>query len=209
MTHPLWPFQSTAAAIATLLRPHAEVVLHDLSNGEIYFIANSVSKRGPGDPSLTSLSAEDEAQNAVIGPYPKTNWDGRSMRSITAILRPAPGAAPLGLMCINLDISQFQALESLARGFSSFAEDTDKPSTLFGTDWREEANEIVGQFLCDRSLTLASMSRDERLELVRLLDEKGLFDIRNSMPYLAQITHLSRATLYKTLKQARTPEFTR
>jgi predicted transcriptional regulator YheO len=206
MTHPLWPYQAVSDAIATLLRPHAEVVLHDLSNGEIYFIANPLSKRVPGDPSLTELSATEAREGTVIGPYPKTNWDGRAMRSITAVIRPEAGAEPAGLMCINFDVSQFQALESLARGFIAFAEPSDKPSALFGPDWREEANEIVGQFLCTQAVTLASMSRQERLELVRLLDEKGLFDIRNSIPYLAQITHLSRATLYKTLKQARSSE---
>jgi predicted transcriptional regulator YheO len=203
MTHPLWPYQSAADAVAALFKPHAEVVLHDLSTGKIYYLANGFSKRTSGDPSLSELENDHPTEQNVLGPYPKTNWDGRSLRSITAVLRPDPDADPIGLMCINLDVSAFHALAGLAKSFLAFADAQPKASALLGADWREEANEIIGQFLCDHALTLASMDRQQREDLIGLLDQRGIFDIRNAIPYVAQIMQISRATLYKTLKHIR------
>ncbi|MET0254726.1 MAG: helix-turn-helix domain-containing protein, partial [Luteibacter sp.] len=73
----------------------------------------------------------------------------------------------------------------------------------FRNDWREEINDLVGQFLTDHGTTLAAMGIEEREALVRQLEARGLFSVRNAAAYIAPLLGLSRATLYKTLKAVR------
>lgn len=198
----LAPFIPVADAIAVVLRPHAEVVIHDLGTGTIRHIANRLSPRDPGDDSLADVGDIESLDDAVIGPYAKTNWDGRRLKSVTAVLRDGRNRA-VGLLCINVDVSMFESLHALTRDFLRFADTEAKPSALFRNDWREEVNDIVGQFLTERGTTLAVMGIDEREALVQLLEARGLFDVRNAPSYIAPLLGLSRATLYKTLKAVR------
>lgn len=98
-------YKPIAEAISLLLFPHAEVVIHDLSNGCIGAIFNNLSKRSVGNESLLDeMNKLSEAQD-IFPPYFKTNWNGRKMKSVTAVLRNLRGK-PIGLLCINLDISK-------------------------------------------------------------------------------------------------------
>jgi predicted transcriptional regulator YheO len=195
-------FVPVADAIAAVLRPHAEVVVHDLGTGTIRHITNRLSPRHPGDDSLAELDDIESLDKAVIGPYAKTNWDGRRLKSVTAVLRDGRHRA-VGLLCINIDVSMFETLQALTKDFLRFGDTEARPAALFRNDWREEVNDLVGQFLTDRGTTLAAMGIDEREALVRQLEARGLFSVRNAAAYIAPLLGLSRATLYKTLKSVR------
>jgi D-arginine utilization repressor len=202
MVDHLAPYVPVADAIATVFKPHAEVVIHDIGSGTIRHIANRMSPRKAGDDSLAELDDLGSLDDAVIGPYPKTNADGRPLKSITAVLRDGR-RKPVGLLCINVDVSMFEAMQAMSKEFLRFAEDTPRPAALFRNDWREEVNDIVGQFLGDRGTTLAAMGIVDREALITLLEERGLFDVRHAASYITQLLGLSRATLYKTLKAVR------
>lgn len=202
MPHPLQPHIPVADAIAAVFAPHVEVVIHDLATGTVHHIANPISRRSPGDESLTELESAADPDASVIGPYAKTNWDGRRLKSITAVLRDGRGRA-IGLLCLNVDVSLFETLQAVARDFLRFAEVADKPSVLFRNDWREDVNDIVGRLAAERGARLSALAPDDRMALVAALDARGLFDVRNATPYIAQLLDLSRATLYKTLKDVR------
>jgi predicted transcriptional regulator YheO len=82
LKHTLSRFNPVADAIAKLLHPFAEVVIHDLKKDTIVYIANPYSGRKVGDPSLLDLDpGELNSINKVIGPYETT---GRQ----TAVLCP-------------------------------------------------------------------------------------------------------------------------
>lgn len=193
---------SIADALTKLLHPHAEVVIHDLATEQIAYISNPISHRVPGDPSLTELSPEEIEAGDVIGPYPKTNPDGRSLKSITAVLR-GDDAKPYGLMCINVDVSMVETLHAVLGNFLKAGQEGARPQSLFEKDWREEANDIVGRFLADRRTVIDRLSPQDRSRLIGELDTKGIFNIRNAAPYVARILGLSRATLYKAIKTSR------
>lgn len=202
MVDQLASYVPVADAIAAVFKPHAEVVIHDLGSGTIRHIANRMSPRKTGDDSLAELDDLGSLDDAVIGPYPKTNADGRSLKSITAVLRDGR-RKPIGLLCINVDVSMFEAMQAMSKEFLRFAESAPRPAALFRNDWREDVNDIVGQFLSDRGATLAGMGIVDREALIMLLEERGLFAVRHAATYITQLLGLSRATLYKTLKAVR------
>lgn len=198
----LAPYVPICDAIAGLLRPHAEVVLHDLATQNVFYIANSYSKRRAGDSSLTEPEPAFDLSDDVIGPYSKTNWDGRRLKSITAVIRD-PEGKPVGLLCINYDIEPFAgALEHL-KGLVELPQSSERPSALFSKDWREGVNTIVGEFLAARDVTIAGLDSGDFDDLIAELDRHGVFEIRKVVPYVADLLRLSRATIYNRLGSAR------
>ena len=199
------PYIPVCEAIARLFQPYVEVVLHDLTTEKIAYIANSYSRRKVGDSSLLdSEPGFGEGMNDVIGPYPKSRWDGQRLKSITAVLRDGRKRA-VGLLCINYDVESFSdALQQLERliGLPAAIE---PPSQLMSKDWREAVNSTVGHFLRSRNVTLAGLASQDRDELLETLRAEGLFEIRNAVPYVAEILGVTRATIYNRLRPKQQP----
>ena len=202
MTSPIHAHIPVADAIARLFFPHVEVVLHDLETGQIAHIANGYSRRRSGDASLTDdgISAEGEAD--IIGPYAKRNWDGRRLKSITAVLRDADGKA-IGLFCINQDIETFAALGDQLKALTILPDPAPAASPLMAGDWRETINGVIGDYLSERNTALAGLTGGDIDDLLIRLEARGIFEIRKAVPYVAEILRLSRATIYNRLAAAR------
>jgi predicted transcriptional regulator YheO len=198
MPHPLTPFIPVCDAIATLFSPHVEAVLHDLETGLIFHIANAFSRRRPGDSSLNEAGLASSLDEDVIGPYGKSNWDGRRLKAITSVLRDADGK-PVGLLCINHDIEAFAGIFDQLKSMMEFAAPMPKTSALMADDWREAVNSVIGDFLTEQRTTLSGLTGTDTDGLIALLDARGVFAIRKAVPYVAEILKLSRATIYNRL----------
>jgi D-arginine utilization repressor len=188
-------------ALARLLAPHAEIVLHDLGNDQIHHIANCFSKRRVGDPSLTDIADIDFAAS-VIGPYAKINWDGRRLKSVSAVIRDGAGT-PIGLMCINHDMEAFAGVLDQLTNLLGTPVPMAPATALFSSDWRERINEHIGAFLAARNATLSGLAAEDSQLLITHLETVGIFEIRNATHYIADVLGVSRATLYNRLKLVR------
>ncbi|OBZ97127.1 hypothetical protein ADU59_05450 [Pararhizobium polonicum] len=198
MSHPLTPFIPVCEAVATLFSPHVEAVLHDLESGLIFHIANAFSKRRPGDSSLNEAGLASTLDEDVIGPYGKSNWDGRRLKAITSVLRDAD-SKPIGLLCINHDIEAFAGVLDQLKSMIDIATPMPKTSALMAEDWREAVNSVIGEFLTTHRTSLAGLTGTEMDDLITLLEMRGVFAIRKAVPYVAGILKLSRATIYNRL----------
>lgn len=190
-------YKPIGEAICLLLFPHAEVVIHDLKTGCIGAIFNNLSKRAVGDESLlddmSKLSDED-----VFPVYFKTNWDGRKMKSVTAVLKNQSGKA-IGLLCINLDISKWEEMHLFI--LDLIKPRKEMPDFLFKNDWREKINIYVSSYLKQHALHLESLDRDEKKDLLLALQREGAFDTKNAASYIADVLKISRASVYNYLKE--------
>ena len=188
-------------AIARLLSPHAEVVLHDPATDTVAAIWNPLSGRQVGDPSLLSeLEGMSPAGPDVHGPYPKTLPDGRSLSSVSATVRDAAGTAS-ALLCINVDRTAFDAAAQLLAGFA--APVTGQPKALFERDWTETLNEIVGKYVRERGTPVERLSRVDRVDLLVQLDVAGVFHHRRAVPAVARALGISRSATYQLLAETR------
>jgi predicted transcriptional regulator YheO len=138
----------------------------------------------------------------VIGPYGKMNWDGRRLKSITAVIRD-PEERPVGLLCTNLDIEAFTGLLGQLKELIELPKPAQQPAALFAKDWREGVNAIVVEFLVARNVTLAGLNSEDIDGPLAKLDRRGVFEIRRVVPYVADVLRLSRATVYNRLGSVR------
>ena len=189
-------------AIARLFWPRAEVVLHDVQRDTIHHVANPFSARKAGDPSLVGELDETGLADGVIGPYPKRNFDGRRLKAVMSVIRNDNNGV-IGLVCVNLDIDALASALQQMEQMVSIAQPTPRPLALFGADWREQVNTLVGEFLVEHTATIDRLTSEAIDELLLVLDQRGVFAIRTAVPYVAKVLGLSRATVYARLSVVR------
>lgn len=195
----LAPHLPICDAIAELLSPYAEVVLHDLRTETVCYVANNISKRAIGDPSLLH-EIDFKRTDRLIGPYEKINWDGRRIKSVSAIIRRDRRA--IGIICINVDVSYiFSAMEILG-AIAKVPDHSHKPAALFKEDWHERINEYIQTWTTERKVSVSNLMRAEKRELVRALANDGAFGGRHAASYISRVLGIGRATVYNYLRQA-------
>ncbi len=201
-TYPGWlePHMPLCEAVVALFHPLAEVAVHDIRRDRVVAIWNPISGRKVGDRSLIDELPEYAEGARVIGPYPKVLADGRAITSVSVVLLNAKGARR-GLLCINFDRSPLDATIDLLTRFAAAVEE--RPPELFDRDWREQIALLVDDECRTRRLRGDRLTREQRLALVRLMDERGLFATRNAAAHAGRALGVSRTTIYALLKEAR------
>jgi predicted transcriptional regulator YheO len=189
-----------AETVARLLHPHAEVVLHDLATDRIAGIWNAYSARRIGDPSDID-DVDLSSESPMLGPYEKAGEKGQRLKSISTILRDEAAIAR-AVLCINLDISQFDAAARLLAGFAATPES--RPDFLFRHDIREQVNLLIAEYLKARNVALPALDAAGRTDLIAHLDRKGTFQTRRAVDHVAAALQVSRTTVYVLLRSART-----
>lgn len=188
-----------ADSIAKLFFPYAEVVIHDLAEQRVRYLANNLSRREIGDASGLE-DIERTIADRFVGPYEKLNWDGRRMRCVSSVLFDDAGQA-LGVMCINFNIAVFEDMHSMLGMLLKGAGLVEQPAELFRDDWQERINTFMHGWLQQRQLALNGLTRDQRRELVAALFAEGAFQGKSATHYIANVLGLGRATVYKYLKE--------
>ncbi|NYI04717.1 helix-turn-helix transcriptional regulator [Allostreptomyces psammosilenae] len=190
-------------AVAALLGPYAEVVLHDARRDVVLAVWNPMTARRPGDPSLLGeLDRLEAAGGDVHGPYEKLLADGRRLSSVSAVLRDGDGE-PAAVMCVNLDRTPLERAAAVLTAFA--APSAPRPEPLFEQDWTERVHEIVGSFVRARGRAVERLGRDDRLAVLRELDQAGVFAMRRAVPVVAGALRTSRSTVYALLAELRSP----
>jgi predicted transcriptional regulator YheO len=186
-------------AVALLLGPYAEVVLHDAGRDQVLAIWNPMTRRAPGDPSLLGeLDQMEPSAHDVYGPYEKLLADGRRLSSVSAVLRD-PDGRPSAVLCVNLDRTPLDQAAALLAGFA--APTAPRPEALFEQDWTERVHQIIGSFVRTCGRPVERLGREDRLAILAELDQAGVFAVRRAVPVVASALKASRSTVYALLAQ--------
>jgi D-arginine utilization repressor len=194
-------WEPVCRAVALLLGPYAEVVLHDPDTDRVLEIWNPLTSRGPGDPSaLGELDRLDPSARDVYGPYEKLLADGRRLSSVSAVLRD-DDQRPSVVLCVNLDRTPLERAAALLSAFG--APTTAPPEPLFDQDSSQRVAHVVGAHVRATGRTVERMTRHDRLAVLRALDEAGVFAVRRATPVVAEALRVSRSTVYGLLTELR------
>ena len=136
-----------AEGIAGLLAPFGEVVLHDLKTGKVFALFNNLSKRKLAEESFIGKGELPD----IFEPYIQTNWDGKKFKSTSITLRDDAGE-PIGLLCINIEISPLL----------SFLDVGELPKQLFADDGREQITHFVNHKMRSLKKSRDALTRDEK-----------------------------------------------
>ena len=185
---------SLCDSIVLLMRPLIEIIIHDIASGKIYYINGNLSKRKVGDPSLLAPGEFEKNIDQII--YPKINFDGRLIKSISV---------PIDnkwLICINADASVFSQMKNLGEVFLNTIKES-QPESLFKNDWQEKLHVAIDDFLKKQGLKFDELNHFQKKILAKHLFDLGAFAEKNAADYVANILGLGRATIFKYLKEWR------
>jgi predicted transcriptional regulator YheO len=197
--------------IAEMFGPDCEVVLHDLAalpNSIVAIENGHVTGRRlgdvPTDRMLRSLR-EGEGDTGDVRLY-VSSQEGRILRSLAVTLRDVHGEQ-IGILGVNLDISQMlqaqrtlNAFTGIGRGGADTAAETHE---IFAHDIREVLAGMIAAILAEMGKTPATMTRDDKREVVKRLEERGAFLVKRSAEQVAEALDLSRYTIFSYLKEIR------
>lgn len=194
-----------AVALQRLFNPFCEVVIHDFTDLEhsIVCIEGNISNRSIGGAATDLLLAriksgdtDDDLYN-----YLTSLPNGRLMKSNTIFLRDKSGEA-YGAFCINFEISAFASFRTLLGNFIA-TEDPNDVSEMLSDNIHETIQSLISETLYDLGNGLPIISREDKVDFVARLDNKGIFQVKKAIPILADQLGLSRATVYNYLREAR------
>jgi predicted transcriptional regulator YheO len=196
--------------LAEMFGPDCEVVLHDVRRlpHSIVAIENGgVTGRTvgdvPTDRMLRSLRNLDETQDVRL--Y-LTSQDGKILKSLAVTLRDEDGV-PYGLLGLNHDISEIVQAQRTLANFTSAgslgAGAAAEAGEIFAGDIRDVVAGMVTKILGEMGKTPAAMTREEKMEVVKRLEERGAFLVKRSAEQVAEALDLSRYTIFAYLKEIR------
>lgn len=159
----------------------------------------------------SNLGLEDSSdvlRRDVFGPYEKSGAQGQRINSISSVIRDDEGK-PVGLLCINADYSKFLNAHQLLGELITSTRMEKRPEVLFKNDWQALIMDEIHLFLEKHNVTHDDMTADQRRQLVKQIDDRGLLFARRSVDQLASILEVSRSTLYKDLARVRENDIVR
>ncbi|WP_108649548.1 helix-turn-helix transcriptional regulator [Dongshaea marina] len=189
--------------ISGILGQDHEVAVHDLSNVEssLKIIRNGwITKREVGAPAtdLALKMAKEQNQESFKLNYCSSTEDGRTLRS-SSMLLPTENGAPL-MVCINSDDQRYhRALEALKDLLPEPPKE--KHEEVLNSNVEKVGMDILQDELNRYGSHPDKLSSDEKVEIVRELDKRGLFMIKGFISTVASILDISEPTLYRYLKR--------
>ena len=205
-----------------ILGPDYEIALHELKDdsNEIVAIANGeLTGRHLGSP-LSNKMLEFvagkmyETQDYVLR-FESTAATGKKMCSNSMFIKGRNGELS-GLLCINFDSSRYEELAGrvmdlcsglIAPGVesgTSLIADHNDPSVDemrrgYPTSIAGATASIVSSVVSSYPVEVSRLTQDEKMEIMDILNRKGVFLLKGSVSYVARELHSSEASIYRYL----------
>jgi predicted transcriptional regulator YheO len=189
-----------------------EVVLHDLERPQqsvVYTANNRVTGRQVGqsfDHLVPQVILSKKLDNDMVTNYYFHTGDGRLIKSSTVLLKDFDGKV-VGAMCINIDTTpitrQMEWLQSMIPGAgeepSASAPAEVAPEEM--THVSEVVTELIDKIIGDKDIS--RLRREEKLELIRFMDQRGIFLMKGAVDLVGNRMGISRVTVYSYIDEIR------
>lgn len=214
----LEPYAKLVYFLSAALGDNCEIALHDLTSKDQEIVAisnNPISGREVGaklsNLSLHYLEEKQYLNHDYVMNYKTVGNDGKLMRAATYFIKEEGREMPVGMLCINVNISDLEYLTSTIKKILGIKEEKDiefkmdNPVEILSSPLDEmidmyikECLEKMGfpsYFLAER------LNVDEKIKVVKYLQEKGIFKVKGAIVLVAEKLAVSEPTVYRYLKK--------
>jgi len=201
-------------AIAETFGPDCEVLLHDVSNLENSIIAienGHVTGRKIGSPitdlGLYFLKSDLFKNTDFIANYQTESKEGKKLKSTSVFIRDKQKKV-IGFLCINYALERLSEVRKMIDDFIVATKGVDKE--VSNNERKEEIFTDNIDDLLDRLFIkvkekigkpIEKMQKDDKLEVVRYLQKKGVFLVKGNIDKIANKLNVSRYTVYNYLSE--------
>ena len=205
-------YVAVANMIADTFGDHCEVILHDFSipqNSVVYIRNNVVTNRQVGQ-SFTEYFVKDvllsrKFRDDVSSNYIMKGANGQTIKSSTVLIRDQSEKV-VGSLCVNIDISYMKDLMEKFVSMMGIEEpekepEEEKEEVAVLPNIQEIVDDIIEHTIGDQNID--EMSRDQKIDLIRFMNDKGLFLIKGAADKVAERMNISKVTVYSYLDEIR------
>lgn len=205
-----------AHGLAEHFGPQCEIAIHDvtrdLSNTIVSIENGQISGRAQGDAAsnvvLEALHTPPEELKDQIG-YLTRSSDGKALKSSSIYIRDRSGTLRY-IFSVNYDISSLKAVDELIRGLITTHPATDQ-SGKAEQEKQESApriphtvtellDSLIEHALAEVGKPVVMMTKEDKIRVVRYLNDAGAFLITKSGDRIASVLGISKFTLYKYME---------
>jgi predicted transcriptional regulator YheO len=197
--------------LAKVLGENCEVVLHstdDFENSIVAIENGHLSGREVGgsltDLALNILKDQEELENDYLTNYTGKTYAGKELKSSTYFIRDDNDKVR-GMLCINIDVSKYVKVRDLLNsliGSKHNIEDANKNKDLsenFTSSIEELIDSMIENSIGSKSIPPNRMTAEEKKDITKKLDKRGVFLLKNSVSKVAKKLQTSEATVYRYL----------
>lgn len=214
--HPLLqPYIPLVDFIVQVFGDYCEVILHDLSDMEhsIVAIAGNITGRTVGGH-ITDFGLEIvhnpkyQQENYVLNYSGTTKDQKRKLRSSTYFIRDEEGT-PVGLLCINVDITDFLQAQELVERMVTVDRGAYEPENIpiyeMGTELpistMEDSLQREIDLTCHEG-DVSKLTADEKRQIISHLQMQGYFSLKGAVGLVARHLAVSEQTVYRYLRES-------
>ena len=198
-------FESLMKGLTAIFGTNCEVVLHDLTDSyesTVVMIENGhVTDRRVGDcgSNLGLEVLRGTVRNGDKYGYFTNTRDGRVLRSSSVYIRDGEGKV-IGCLCVNFDVSNLMVADKTIRSLISNGEG-EKEEEFFVNDVNQLLDALLKKAMEEVGKPVSYMTRDDKIRVVKYLDQKGAYLITKSGNRICQFLDISKFTLYSYLDE--------
>lgn len=203
--------------IAEIIGNHCEVVLHDVSkpdNSIVEIVNGHISGRkvnGPiTDLALKIMKDKNYKENNYICNYESVGKSNKTFRSSSYFIKDEQNEI-IGMICVNVDLTDLMKARSVLDDAIMIANQVnhhaEQPISASGPNERFEENiedlllSLIKGVLSETEIPPERMSPPEKMDVVRKLNEKGVFLLKGGVSEVARHLGASEATIYRYLNK--------
>lgn len=198
-----------ASGIAAQFGSDCEVVVHDLSrhpDHSIVIIENGhVSGRKVGDGAsyvVLEQMVQSDAQPKDQYCYLTRTPDGKILKSSTIYVRGAHKKV-VAILAINYDVSRLMMVEDAVRSITNVpGPQPAEPERIVNIN--DLLEELISQSVALVGKPVALMTKDDKVNAIRFLNENGAFLVTKSGDKVAKYFGISKYTLYSYIDDSKT-----
>jgi predicted transcriptional regulator YheO len=197
------------APIANTFGSRCEVVLHDLrrpqrsvieiKNGHVTgrTIGSSLLSGRSGDKAFKLLKGK--ADEDLLTNYSSKSHDGKLLKSTTVLFRNKKND-PVAALCINVDITDLTSASSILNEMVKI-DNQKEHKTSFDEDILETVTTMISNEVDTYPCSVRAMKKNDRLQIVRELNNQGVFVTKNAIKIVASRLNVSKHAIYGYLDE--------
>lgn len=205
MNEKLKTYFPIADMIASTFGNKCEVIVHDLSQPEtsVVYVAGQVTGRKIGqsfDHLIKNVLLNKEFRNNQADNYIFHTPDGRTIKSSSALIQ--ENGETIGMLCINYDLTVGQ---SFYQEMASFYCVSPEPPVNTEVDVKDDVVSIIDDLINNilGTADTTQLNRKKCVELVKFMDDKGIFLVKGALEKVATRLGVSKVTIYSYLDEAK------
>lgn len=199
--------QQIAQAIAEMFGRNCETCIHDLTDlhHSLVYINGALTDRKIGAPAtdlLVKMLKETAGKPEDVHSYQTVSSDGRIFKSSTTFISDSSGT-PIFAFCINFDTTEFFNASQMLSQFlvQDQAEGAPDSAETFTHSPAETIEALFQQAVVEIGKQPATMSTEEKTELVEILERNGALQFKGAVEQIALRVGVSKYTIYNYLKK--------